>query len=235
MIRTNPRYQAIPVFFLTSSDDVQSRIACFHAGGDDHITKPPVKEELAARLRARIERSRLLTSRMDIDPSTGLLQRRAFVRALEARLSEASRKKGVVSLVILDLDRFKSGNDTHGHMMGDQVLRELGKALTLSFRQEDLRGRWGGEEFVLAFPGQEAKTVMTLMERLLASFAENVFEGEKSSFSITFSAGVASYPRDGDNYERLLRTADQRLYRAKDKGRSRIEGPSEPGADLRRL
>ncbi len=223
MLRAMPRWQGLPILFLTSKSGVESRIAAFRAGADDYLMKPAVEEELLARIRVRIERSRLLRERADKDVLTGLLTRRTFLEQLGARLAEARRHRRRLALCMLDIDRFKVVNDTHGHLAGDQVLVGLGQLLARRFRREDLRGRWGGEEFVLAFPGEATATAEALLERVRGEFRETAFAGGNGApFHATLSAGIAGFPEDGATAEELLRAADVRLYVAKRAGRDRV-------------
>lgn len=223
MLRISPRWQSTPVIFVTGRDGQEGRLAAFRAGGDDYLVKPVMPEEMLVRIRSTVERARLLKERMDKDSLTGLLLRRAFLDGVAARLSESQRHDRPLTLALLDLDHFKHVNDHHGHLAGDRVLAQLGRLLSCSFRAEDLRGRWGGEEFVLAFPGEASETIARVLERVLGEFSSLDFRGEKGEpFHVTFSAGVASYPQDGAQVDALLRVADRRLYRAKDGGRARI-------------
>jgi diguanylate cyclase (GGDEF)-like protein len=128
----------------------------------------------------------------------------------------------MLSLALLDIDHFKRVNDSQGHLAGDQVLATLGRLLLDRFRREDLRARWGGEEFVLAFPGEPAAQVKGVLERVLAEFRTLEFEGSAGRFSCSFTSGVASFPADGKSTDALLKVADQRLYAGKKAGRSRV-------------
>jgi diguanylate cyclase (GGDEF)-like protein len=155
---------------------------------------------------------------------TGLPTRRAFVEQFKMRLSEAHRHKRPVSLCLLDLDRFKQVNDTYGHLAGDRVLGGLGRLLASRFRTMDVRGRWGGEEFVLAFYGEDAETARMIIGRVKEEFDRMSFRGDHGeTFEVRFSAGISSFPDDGRTFEELFRVVDQRLYAAKEAGRDRIE------------
>jgi diguanylate cyclase (GGDEF)-like protein len=124
---------------------------------------------------------------------------------------------------LLDLDRFKSVNDTYGHVLGDQVLLQIGRLLRQRFRPYDLRCRWGGEEFVLLFPGERVSTARELATRLLAEVRAVEFESDDGRrFTVTFTAGVAGVPSDGTSLQELLATADERLYAGKAAGRARV-------------
>ncbi|HVY62832.1 MAG TPA: diguanylate cyclase [Planctomycetota bacterium] len=222
-LRTAIRWQDVPIIFITAETGVETRLAAFKAGGDDYLVKPIVNEELLARIQVRLDRARLLRERADRDALTGLMLRRAFMEGLGARLSEARRYGRPLTLCLLDLDKFKRANDTHGHLAGDRVLAGLGKLLASRFRAEDLRCRWGGEEFVLAFPGTAGEPIQGALSRVLGEFSELSFHGDKGeSFRMTFSAGMATFPADGDAAPQLLERADRRLYAAKRAGGNRV-------------
>lgn len=223
MLRTMPRWQALPIVFVTAQTGLDTRIAAFTCGGDDYLAKPLSDEELVTRVSIRVERSRLFKERSERDAVTGLLVRRSFMERFTAQLSASRRQKQVVSLVMFDLDKFKSINDNHGHLAGDAVLSGLGHLLSKRFRVEDLRGRWGGDEFILALVGSEKAQSAMLMKAFLDEFSEMKFIGESGeAFQTALSAGVAACPDDGQTPHQLLQTADQRLYEAKTTGRNRV-------------
>jgi diguanylate cyclase (GGDEF)-like protein len=225
-IRVTQRWQALPLIVVTNDSSLETRMAAFDAGADDYLLKPVVPQELSSRVRIRIDRARLLYEMTNVDPLTRLLSRRGFLDALAPRMSDALRHKHALALALLDVDHFKKVNDRYGHAAGDRVLAGLGELMASRFRLEDLRCRWGGEEFVLAFPGEDAATIVAVLERLLAELRGQEFAGEGGElFRVTFSAGVASVPRDGESTEALLKLADERLYAAKGAGRARVFGP----------
>jgi diguanylate cyclase (GGDEF)-like protein len=225
IVRTMPEYRDMPILFLTARTDVESRVAAFNAGADDYLAKPLVAEELLARVRVRLDRLRLLREITDRDSLTRCMSRRALLDAFASRLSEIRRHSLSLSLALLDVDRFKLVNDTYGHLVGDHVLATLGRLLNSRFRLEDLRGRWGGEEFVIVFPGEPPETATAVLSRVLDEFRGQHFLGERGErFSATFSAGISSYPDDGENVDALLRAADERLYAAKRRGRGQVVG-----------
>ncbi|MCP3063567.1 GGDEF domain-containing protein [Myxococcus sp. K38C18041901] len=150
--------------------------------------------------------------------------RRPFIEGLRSRLSEAQRQQRPLSLCFLDVDHFKRVNDKYGHLAGDRVLTRLGRLLGARFRREDVRGRWGGEEFVVGLLGETAASAKAILSRTMAEVAEMTFDGDGGeSFRVTMSAGIAESPGDGATLEALLRVADARLHRAKTNGRNRIE------------
>jgi diguanylate cyclase (GGDEF)-like protein len=223
MLRSTPDWQTLPILFLTVKLGAEDRLACFEAGGDDYLPKPVVAAELLARIKVRIDRLRLHQERVNRDALTGLLARQAFVDSIEKRLAENRRTMRPLSLCLIDLDRFKLINDTHGHLAGDRVLRAVGKLLHSRFRTEDVRGRWGGEEFVVAFSGEGVDTAREMLMRVLIELRQMSFADDHGEpFGTSFSAGVALFPDDGYTLEELIRAADRRLYAAKEAGRNRV-------------
>lgn len=223
MLRTMPRWQDLPIIFVTAQTGIDTRIAAFSCGADDYLPKPLSAEELVARVTLRVERSRLLRERSERDPVTGLLVRRGFMERFNAALSSAKRSPQPVSLVLFDVDKFKQINDKYGHLAGDAVLAGLGRLMLKRFRVEDIRGRWGGDEFVLAFLGSDIVQSQRLMQSFLDEFSKIEFSGENGeNFHASLSAGIASFPSDCDNAYELLGAADQRLYEAKARGRNRV-------------
>jgi diguanylate cyclase (GGDEF)-like protein len=223
MLRQVPRWQDLPIIFLTGQTGVDARVEAFRSGGDDYLPKPVVNEELLTRVKVRLDRSKLLKERSDKDTITGLLLRRAFSEHLTGMIAEAQRSNSGFSVCLLDVDHFKKVNDTYGHLAGDKVLAGLGQLLSRRFRVDDLRGRWGGEEFILAFRREAKETMHAAVLRVLDEFAEMTFvSDEGKEFHVSFSGGLATFPEDGESVYELLQTADRRLYEAKRAGRRRI-------------
>jgi diguanylate cyclase (GGDEF)-like protein len=223
MLRQVPRWQDLPIIFLTGQTGVEARVEAFRSGGDDYLPKPVVNEELLTRVKVRLDRSRLLKERSDKDTISGLLLRRAFSEQLSGMIAEAQRQKLKFTVCLLDVDHFKKVNDTYGHLAGDRVLAGLGQLLSRRFRVDDLRGRWGGEEFILAFRREAKETMQAAVTRVLKEFRETNFRGDRDEeFNVSFSGGLASFPDDGESVYDLLQTADRRLYVAKKNGRNQI-------------
>ncbi len=223
LMREQPQWQDLPVLFLTAQTGLSARLAAFEAGGDDYLPKPVAPAELLMRVKVRLERARLLRERADKDILTGLMIRRAFMEQLQALISESLNNKLHFSLCLLDVDHFKNVNDTYGHLAGDRVLTHLGALIRRRFRVEDLRGRWGGEEFIVAFRHIEKETAQGALERCMEELKSHVFDGDNNeTFSVSFSAGLVSFPEDGTAPQTLIKFADECLYEAKRQGRSRV-------------
>ena len=157
-----------------------------------------------------------------IDPLTATLNRRAFMLEYERELSRCARDKTGLALAIFDLDYFKQVNDTHGHLVGDRVLRAVADRLRASLRGHDLLGRYGGEEFVLLMPGSDAAAAIAGTERARLAVGESPIQAGPLSIRVRLSAGVAVYGIHGSDREALLRSADKALYQAKRGGRNRV-------------
>lgn len=162
------------------------------------------------------------------DALTGLLNRRSFMMELKKEIERSSRTGINCTVALIDLDHFKNINDTYGHDFGDEVLKTFAFILRENCRQLDIICRYGGEEFVVLLPHTDPRSSLNYLERVRTQFA-----GHRYSCNIqpTFSCGVVSgeIKGDGSDVDRLLKEADNLLYKAKDKGRNRIEG-----ADLER-
>lgn len=162
----------------------------------------------------------LLESRTD--ELTGLSNRRRIMEQLQQEMNRAKRYENKLSLILLDLDHFKLINDDHGHVVGDEVLRRLGKILKRETRDTDFVGRYGGEEFLIVTPEATPNEAMELAERIRARVAEHDFEGPgEESFTVTLSGGVADY-EENLTPKSFIERADRALYRAKNEGRNRI-------------
>jgi len=148
------------------------------------------------------------------DPLTGLYNRRLFNETFEKELTRARRYAHPLSLVILDLHRFKEVNDKHGHPRGDEVLKAAATTLKKTLRSSDLAFRIGGDEFALLLPQTDSAQASSLSRRIGIVFAE-VLRPLDLSIAVTMDHGVATYPQDGEQHDSLIRIADERLYRAK--------------------
>ncbi len=231
----------IPVIMLTAKTETDDKVEGFEAGAQDYMTKPFEPRELAARvkvlLRARQERERLraaaegLEALSTTDELTGLHNRRHLMSRVSEAIAEHIRHGGPVSLLLFDIDRFKSVNDTYGHVAGDDLLRELADLLRPNIRQEDVLARYGGEEFVMLLPSTPVESAVVMAERVRELVAMHEFQCNGNPLRITVSIGVAGLPGDTvRTAEEFIAMADKRLYLAKHLGRNRVIGPEPPAS-----
>jgi diguanylate cyclase (GGDEF)-like protein len=157
------------------------------------------------------------------DPLTKLYNRRFMDESLHRELSRAKRSDLPVSLVIVDLDKFKSINDEYGHDVGDEVLKVVARQLGRAVREEDIVYRYGGEEFVIVLPGASLDVARQRAEEACRAVRALRVDTDKGPLHITLSAGVATFPEHGSTQEELIVQADRALYLAKQSGRDRIE------------
>lgn len=218
------------VIILTVKGEKENVVAGLEAGADDYITKPFDAHELKMRLmvgRRILDLQEKLRNAALFDALTGLLNRRAVIERLEQELARASREATPLSVALLDIDHFKDVNDTYGHASGDAVLVESAQRIRSSVRPYDIVGRYGGEEFLMVFPGAEGSVLDGICERIRNAFqgapfysAEN--DGDRSTMDITVSIGISEYKNINDNVDFILAEADRAMYRAKRSGRNRV-------------
>jgi|HubBroStandDraft_6_1064221.scaffolds.fasta_scaffold00258_12 diguanylate cyclase (GGDEF)-like protein/PAS domain S-box-containing protein len=166
------------------------------------------------------------------DALTGLYNRRYLEEMLERELRRAARAEQSLGVLMIDLDHFKSFNDTHGHDAGDAVLRETGASLTKGIRAEDFVCRFGGEEFVVILPTADLAASRARAERLRSKMRElSILHQGKSMGMLTISVGVAAFPEHGTSPRELMAAADAALYEAKRKGRDQVVVASLPAAE----
>ena len=158
------------------------------------------------------------------DPLTGLFNRRYMEESFEREFRRAVRKEVPLAILMIDIDHFKRLNDTFGHEAGDAVLRELAKLFRAHLRAEDIASRYGGEEFMLILPETDLVAASECAKRLIeAIHAMQVQHYGQTLRDITLSVGLACFPQHSNTEDALMRAADGALYRAKEKGRDRIE------------
>jgi len=155
------------------------------------------------------------------DELTGLLNRRRFSELGQHELERAQQECKALSAVLLDVDNFKKVNDCHGHAGGDAVLQTLGRVLPAALRDADLSSRWGGEEFALLLPGVGGAAAAGIIDRLRQAVAQTAIVAAGQSLRCTVSIGVAE-ARPGDNFDALMRRADDAMYSAKTHGKNRV-------------
>ncbi|MQA91915.1 MAG: diguanylate cyclase [Gemmatimonas sp.] len=239
-IKKDPSLPFIPIILVTARGDTEDKVEGLDAGADDYLTKPVNFPELEARVRSMLrikrlqdeldqknrqleEANRRLRQLSITDGLTGLYNHRHVHELLH---EETERRKGGgddVSVVMLDLDRFKALNDTHGHPTGDVVLSETASILRENAREVDMIGRYGGEEFIAILPGTNEVAAAQFAERVRSALESYVFEHEGKQIRMTVSAGVASVKGSRiDVPDELIKRADEALYEAKESGRNRV-------------
>jgi diguanylate cyclase (GGDEF)-like protein/PAS domain S-box-containing protein len=190
------------------------------------ITKRVQAEREVRRLQER------LREESTHDALTGLHNRRYMEEALEHALADARRCGQRVSVIMSDLDHFKSINDRFGHLGGDEILRAYGRLLRDSARRADVCCRYGGEEFLLVLPTMAGDEALRRAEEIRASIGSQAIPFGHTALSVTASFGVATFPDDGDTSDELLRAADRALYESKKQGRNRVTPATRQGEEI---
>ena len=241
ILKSNQKTHYIPVIMVTALNEIEDKIKGIEAGADDFITKPFNKLELLARVKSLLriktlqdalqEKVRLLEQAKErlrelavTDGLTGLNNYRYFKEYLLQELRRAERHQSRVSLIMVDIDYFKNYNDTHGHLAGDEVLRTIALLMRDNIRNIDFAARYGGEEFALVLSETGHEPARVVAEKLRQLIEKHVFPKQEMqpNGNITVSMGVATFPQDAKSVDKLIESADQRLYRAKALGRNRV-------------
>jgi two-component system, cell cycle response regulator len=227
------------VILLTSKEGRQNMLEGMEAGADDYLVKPFDESELKARLmvgkRILNLQDELVSARESMrhaathDSLTGLLNRGEIIGMLERELERSRRERKPVSVIMADIDHFKNVNDTHGHLFGDDALREIARRMHSKLRVYDGVGRYGGEEFLLVLPNCDLLDAIERANELRVTIASRAVISRGVEEEITMSMGVAASECAGrKDVEKLLNRADKALYEAKEKGRNRVEHVETP-------
>ena len=218
---------------LTGRASPEDMITGLDAGADDFLTKPFSMGELRSRLHSGMRVLELQTGLLEaqealrrhatLDHLTGLWNRRMIVEQLDREVSRLRRSKGVLAVAMVDIDRFKEINDTHGHAAGDAVIRDTAAAIASQLRDYDFVGRYGGEEFLILLPGCDAEYGRGIAERMRSRIETTPTQYGQLALSVTASFGLASTLVSGMEPSGLIEAADAALYRAKANGRNRVE------------
>ncbi|MGF6088084.1 diguanylate cyclase [Pseudomonas sp. 18173] len=248
--RNHPATKDIPIIVLSTKEDPLIKSAAFAAGANDYLVKLPDTIELVARIRyhsrsymtllqrdaayraLRVSQQQLLDTNlvlqrlMNSDGLTGLSNRRHFDEYMELEWRRSLREQSQLSLLMIDVDYFKTYNDTFGHLEGDEALRKVATAIRdASARPSDLPARYGGEEFALVLPNTSQGGARLVAEKLRMTVEAlkipHISPSEGSS--LTISIGLATItPKTGSNCRELISAADKGLYMAKNNGRNQV-------------
>lgn len=199
-----------------------------HAFGD---TVRPTLEVLASHLAVSLSNARMvqkLETMATTDGLTGLFNKRAMLEAAQAKVAAASRFGRKLSVLVTDIDFFKKVNDTHGHDVGDVVIKGLGKILETTKRTTDVVARFGGEEFVILCEQTDETGALQLGERIREELAKTTFTTANGPVHVTCSVGIATFPEAGDSWDTIFKAADEALYASKRNGRNRVTAWAPP-------
>ncbi|WP_025995940.1 response regulator [Pseudomonas viridiflava] len=221
VIRHNDRYVSVPIIYLSAEDDQDKQLDAMSEGGDDFLTKPIKPRHLITTVRNRAARARNLKARMVRDSLTGLYNHTHILQLLEDCSFRSRREGKPLCFAMLDIDHFKKVNDSHGHPMGDRVIKSLALFLKQRLRKTDFIGRYGGEEFAIVMPDTDIQSAHQVLEEIRHRFAEIHYPAQPADLFCTFSAGVVSLGLHDDSLS-LAAQADSALYRAKHAGRNQV-------------
>ncbi len=231
---TRPELANIPVIMLTAEGNATRKVEVFELGASDYVIKPFDDAELLARVRVHYrlkvlqdelrEANRQLEALADTDGLTGLFNRRYFDALLLRELQRTARYRTPVGVVLLDIDHFKYVNDTFGHPMGDEVLRNVAKVVSAGVRVTDSTARYGGEEIAIVFTQTTAQGVAEVTERLRSQLEqfEHVYDGHSVRRTASFGVGIIDGRGVPITPKELIERADRALYKAKRSGRNRV-------------
>ncbi len=220
------------IVLLTAKDAKESVVEGLESGADDYLTKPFHPQELKARIRVGmrvlelednlVQAREAMRYKATHDNLTGVWNRGAILDALNREIWRSRREGNSLGILMLDLDHFKSVNDTYGHIAGDCVLREVARRMQKDIRPYDAIGRYGGEEFLVLLPGCGTPETREKAERLRLAITGEPIETLEGALRVTVSLGgvtTSDRPRDSEN--QILQLADTALYQAKEEGRNR--------------
>lgn len=233
-MRSKEATRRVPILALVDPMDRARLLKALDLGANDILTRPVDVEELRVRVRTQVKRKRyadVLREKLDMslemavtDPLTGLHNRRYMATQLQGLVERANLGDEGVAALVIDIDHFKSVNDSFGHDAGDEVLREFAVRLATNVRAVDLPCRFGGEEFVVIMPATELEDALRIAERIRSNVGAapfRVMEG-RDLLNITVSVGVSASKGQNDTPEALLKRADEGLYEAKSQGRNKV-------------
>ncbi|HEU4837855.1 MAG TPA: PleD family two-component system response regulator [Micavibrio sp.] len=229
-LRSSERTRSVPILMIAEKEDMPRIAHGLEIGAHDYILRPVDRNELLARVRTQVRRKRFqerLRSNFELslsmaltDPLTGLYNRRYFEVHLQKLLQKNEQSKKAMAILMMDIDHFKSINDTHGHTVGDEILKIFARRVQDSLRSFDLVARLGGEEFVIILPDISTEMAYFIGERLRKIIADEPFACAAGKISITTSIGGTIITGDSADKDDVVKLADDALYQAKEMGRN---------------
>lgn len=231
VIAQNPESPAY-IILLTSRTESDDIVEGLSKGANDYLAKPFDTAELQVRLQVgkrMIEMQDKLNSTLleltelaNNDALTGLLNRRSILETLTKEVKRIERHDQILFMGMCDIDHFKQVNDTYGHLVGDEVLKEVTKRMKQALREYDSLGRYGGEEFLVITPVDNIDSGIIVYQRICQIVSAQPIKVDDLSISVTISCGISDYSSENDklNISTLIARADQALYQAKDAGRN---------------
>lgn len=229
-LRSSERTRSVPILMIAEKEDMPRIAHGLEIGAHDYILRPVDRNELLARVRTQVRRKRFqerLRSNFELslsmaltDPLTGLYNRRYFEVHLQKLLQKNEQSKKAMAILMMDIDHFKKINDTHGHAVGDEILKIFARRVQDSLRSFDLVARLGGEEFVVILPDISTEMAYFIGERLRKIIADEPFACAAGNISITTSIGGTIVTRDSAAGQDVVKLADDALYQAKETGRN---------------
>lgn len=231
--RADPDLADVPVLIITATTKPDTLEDCLRRGAVDYLKKPCPRYEMELRINGAVERYQTLLRLKCLtdqlrhaalhDPLTDIFNRRAIFDELNREISSAKRYGTPLCFCLADLDHFKSVNDTHGHQVGDEVLRRSAVVLKESLRDTDIVGRYGGEEFGVVLPNTELVAAAACLERTREALRDIVFHASGGgTFTVTATFGVAQLAGLEETDDMLVERADRALYAGKEAGRDRV-------------
>ncbi|MFZ3018602.1 MAG: diguanylate cyclase [Gallionella sp.] len=221
VIRQLDAFVGIPIVFLSAEGNLDKQLMAMGLGGDDFLTKPVEPQHLIASVGNRIKRSLVLRSLMVRDSLTGLLNHTAIKEQLAREVAQAKRQDKPLAFAMIDIDHFKEVNDTHGHPVGDRVIKSIARLLKQRLREIDIIGRYGGEEFAVILSNTDGETAAEVLDAIREDFSQLRHLADENEFCVSFSCGIAEVA-DFGNAITLCDAADKALYKAKIAGRNQV-------------
>jgi two-component system cell cycle response regulator len=233
MVKNHPEMKGIPIIMLTAEGEQDKKNQALEKGASDYLTKPFDEIELLARVRVHLalkllqdelrETNKQLTVLSNTDALTQVFNRRHLMKMMVNEILRTNRYKTELSFLLIDIDNFKSVNDTYGHQAGDQILIDLCLRIGGVLRRTDVLARYGGEEFAILLYQVPLAGAEKVAEKIRFTIAEKPFQIGEKKVDITISCGISSYVEETtDTIDTIIMEADRALYEAKGSGKNKV-------------